>query len=158
MDTIAAVPLDAVSLDTVFWPGWKRKIWRNRSNFNDFLLKTIKITKFWLGETADRVFGTESGRLTMLGEISTDKSIRDASKEAEEKISEHEVEQSMRKDVFDRYVALQAKLAEDGCDNAEILRSVDREVKEGWKKKTYWYIIMKFRNQKILKLYIKLKF
>ena len=71
----------------------------------------------------------------MLGEISTDKSIRDASKEAEENISEHEVEQSMRKDVFDRYVALQAKLAEDGCDNAEILRSVDREVKEGWKKK-----------------------
>ncbi|KAF4674563.1 hypothetical protein FOL46_004573 [Perkinsus olseni] len=66
--------------------------------------------------------------MEFLQNVSPDKEVREASSEADQKLSEHLVEMSMRKDVFDVLVALQEQHPQM---DAESERLLDRSIKEG---------------------------
>ena len=90
-DKIAAVPLEEVSIDNVF------ELHRN-------LLR-------------DK--GIEGSRIDFVQHVSPSKELRDCAVAQDKIISEFDVEQGMRKDVFDRFAALLEKLPKDCCPEVE---------------------------------------
>ncbi|KAL8577751.1 Thimet oligopeptidase [Nucella lapillus] len=74
-------------------------------------------------------YAVERNNLDFLQHVSTDKEMRDASCDADKKLSEFDVEMSMRKDVFDVILAFQKRHASKL--DAEALRYVERLIKLG---------------------------
>lgn len=68
--------------------------------------------------------------LQLPGMVATDKSLRDASSDAEKMLEEFEVEMSMRKDVFDNILAF-SKSDEAKTLSPEMKRYVEKQVNDG---------------------------
>ncbi|XP_031561619.1 thimet oligopeptidase-like [Actinia tenebrosa] len=77
----------------------------------------------------EREYSNSKAELEFLQHVSTDKEVRKASTEADRKISEFDVEMSMRKDIFDNLVALQEK--NQAPMSSETKRLLERLIKLG---------------------------
>ncbi|KAL4236482.1 Thimet oligopeptidase [Mactra antiquata] len=78
---------------------------------------------------SDREYAVERNNIDFVQHVFTDKSLRDASVSADKKLSEFDVEMSMRQDVFDAVDAF-AKKGMDGLSD-EQKRYVERQIKLG---------------------------
>lgn len=77
-------------------------------------------------------YSTQRNMLDFPQHVSTDKTLREASTEADKKLSEFDVEMSMRQDIFDNLVALEKKLSSSKVDvKPETKRYLERLIKLG---------------------------
>ncbi|PAA54643.1 hypothetical protein BOX15_Mlig009140g2, partial [Macrostomum lignano] len=80
----------------------------------------------------DARFALLQSGLDFVQHVFPDKAMRDASSEADKKISEHQVDIEMRKDLYDRFAAVQDKLRTGGDSaSAELTRYIERCVTDG---------------------------
>ena len=81
----------------------------------------------------DFEYAVERNNLDFLQHVSSDKEIRDASCEADKKLSDFDVEMSMRKDVFDTISSFYKKDQQSKPSklDGESLRYVERLIKLG---------------------------
>ena len=84
------------------------------------------------------MYSTERNQLDFFQHVSANKELRDASVSADKKLSDFDVEMSMRKDVFDNLVAAQEKCAAQLTDEGR--RYLDKLIKLGKRNGHYQFV------------------